>query len=124
MCATCAGLLRWVRGYFAHVPDLAEKITPAVRFVEDLGVDSLDWMCWPGEAEEKLRITLLSDRVLEKVRTVGDWIRVLRQAGAEWAAGREVRLLPRRSWWSAYRWAVVEGQPEAEPGAAPERPLH
>ncbi|MGK7873042.1 MAG: acyl carrier protein [Xenococcaceae cyanobacterium] len=112
LCPACSGLLRWVRGYFAHEPGLPEKITPEVRFIEDLGVDSLDWVCWPLEAEEKLGVTFPDDQVLEKVQTVGDWIRLLRQMGAEWPTNREVHLLPRLWWWSSYRWVVTESEPE------------
>jgi acyl carrier protein len=107
LCAPCANLLRWVRGYFAHVPELPSKITPETRFVEELGADSLDWMYWPLEAEEKLGV-VLSDWQLERALTVGQFIRVLRDAGAEWPNGSDVRLIPRLRWWSPYRWEVVE----------------
>jgi acyl carrier protein len=100
-----------MRGYFAHVPGLPERITPHTRFVEDLGVDSLDWMCWPLEAEEKLGVTLPGHRVLEQVETVGQFLKVLRQAGADWPDDQEVRLLPRRGWWSRYRWVVDKAEP-------------
>jgi acyl carrier protein len=96
-----------VRGYFAHVPELPATITPRTRFVEDLGADSLDWMHWPLEAEEKLGVTL-SDWQLERAFTVGQFIRMLREAGAAWPDGSEVRLVPRPRWWSPYRWVVVE----------------
>jgi acyl carrier protein len=112
LCGPCAGLLRWVRGYFAHVPGLAEEITPETRFIEDLGVDSLDWMCWPAEAEEKLDV-VLDDEQCERIKTIGQFIRTLRDAGAHWPEDADVRLRPRRGWWSNYHWAVVglvEGQ--------------
>jgi acyl carrier protein len=106
LCGPCAGLLRWIRGYFAHIPDLPPKITPETRFVEDLGVDSLDWMCWPLEAEEKLGV-VIADWQAERIETVGQFIRALRDAGARWPDDADVRLLP-RSWWSRYRWEVVK----------------
>jgi acyl carrier protein len=106
LCDPCACLLRWVRGYFAHVPDLPKKITPETRFMEDLGVDSLDWMCWPLEAEEKLGV-VIPDREAERIATVGQFIRVLRESGAVWPDCATVRLRPRRWWCSSYRWDVV-----------------
>ena len=45
LCHECAELLRWVRGYFAHVSGLDMQITPQTLF-NDLGADSLDWMNW------------------------------------------------------------------------------
>ena len=103
LCGGCAGLLRLVRGYFAHDPDLPAKIMPETRFVEDLGVESLDWMCWPLEAEEKLGVALGDER-LERIRTVGQFVGALREAGAVWPDRSDVRLRPRRHWWSPYRW--------------------
>jgi hypothetical protein len=76
---------------------------PETRFVEDLGVESLDWMCWPLEAKEKLGVAL-GDEQLERIRTVGPFIRALRDAGAEWPEDSDVRLCPRRGWWSPYHW--------------------
>jgi hypothetical protein len=64
-------------------------------------------MCWPLEAEAKLGVTL-SDRQLERVRTVGQFLLVLREAGAHWPDASSVRLVPRRRWWSPHRWRVVE----------------
>ena len=128
LCGSCAGLLRWVRGYFAHIPDLPQKITPETRFVEDLGVDSLDWMCWPLEAEEKLGV-VIPDRQAERIRTVAQFIRALRDAGAEWPDDAAVRLLPRRGCWSSYHWEVVKavsgpstGERNGEQAAAANRP--
>jgi acyl carrier protein len=46
-----------------------------------LGVDSLDWIYWPLEAEERLGV-VLSDEQLERTFTVGEFIRALREAGA------------------------------------------
>ncbi len=107
LCAPCDDLLRWVRGYFAHVPDLPARITPETRFAEDLGANSLDWMAWPLEAEEKLGV-VLCDGQAERILTVGQFVRALREAGAEWPDNPEVRLCPRRRWWTRHRWEVVE----------------
>jgi acyl carrier protein len=113
LCGACAGLLRWVRGYFDHVTGLPAQITPETRFAEDLGADSLDWMCWPLEAEEKLGVAL-SDAQAERIRTVGQFVRALRDAGAVWPDRLDVRLHPRIRCWSPYLWEVVgavDGQP-------------
>ena len=68
LCGVSAGLLRWVRGYF-HDPGSPAQIVPETHFVEDLGVESLDWMCWRLEARgEKLGITL-PDEEVERIRT-------------------------------------------------------
>ena len=106
-CGPCAGLLRWVRGYFDHIPGLPARIAPETRFVEDLGADSLDWMYWPLEAEEMFRV-VLSDRQAERILTVGQFIRTLRDAGARWPDNSAVRLCPRRGWWRPYHWEVVD----------------
>jgi acyl carrier protein len=116
LCGACAGLLRWVRSYFAHDPGLSAKIVPETRFVEDLGVESLDWMCWPLEAKEKLGVAL-GDEQLERIRTVGQFVRALRDAGALWPDGSDVRLRQRRHWWSPYRWEIAragEGGPSGQ----------
>src|SRR3954468_14519114 len=83
-CGECAHLLRWFRGYFSHDPTFGETwwITPQTTFVE-LGVESLDWMCWLLEAEEKLGIDI-PDQDFEKLYTVGQFVRYLRARGASW----------------------------------------
>lgn len=106
-CGSCAGLFRWFRGYFAHVPDLPEQITPETRFVEDLGTDSLDWMSWPMEAEVKLGVQL-TDWQYERTRTVGQFIRALRAAGAVWPEDLEVKLRPRPRCWNLFAWDVAK----------------
>lgn len=105
-CPPCAGLFRWVKGYFAHLPDRAGAITPATRFLADLAVESLDWMNWLLEAEEKLDIAIPDDRA-DRVGTVGEFIRLLRQEGASWPDGRDVVLRPRRRFWDSHVWDVV-----------------
>ena len=86
----CANLLRWVRGYFAHVPGLELHIRPQTTF-KDLGADSLDWMNWLVEAEDKLGIAI-PDPDAEKLITVGEFLRYLRAQGASWACDDHIRL--------------------------------
>jgi hypothetical protein len=52
-------LLRWVRGYFSHVPGPAAQIIPETTFL-DWGANCLDWMDWPFEAKYKLVVASLS----------------------------------------------------------------
>jgi acyl carrier protein len=111
-CPVCAGLLRWVRGCFAHHRSI--PLARITRFVEELGVDSLDWMSWPFEAEEKLGVSL-PDRMLERMRTVRDFLRALREAGAQWPDDASVRLLPRRGLWSPYRYVAEAGVLRVKP---------
>jgi hypothetical protein len=53
LCPECAHLLRWVQGYFAGVLDPVLQITTETTFNE-LGVESLDYMNWILEAEERV----------------------------------------------------------------------
>ena len=89
-CTECAQLLRWFHGYFAHDPSLGVTwwITPATSFKE-LGVESLDWMCWLLEAEEKLGIDI-PEKDAVKLRTVGEFLGYLRARGAR---GRTIMKL-------------------------------
>jgi len=109
----CAGLLRWFRGHFAHEPglDLA-RINIETRFTEDLGTDSLDYMCWPIEAEEKLGVAI-PDREAELLVTVGHFLRWLRMHGASWAGNKEIRLVQKGNCWKPYVWQVVPRTPES-----------
>ena len=50
------------------------KITPATRFMEDLGADSLDCVELTMAAEEEFNIEVPDD-VAESVRTVGEMIK-------------------------------------------------
>lgn len=84
LCPLCDGLLRWFRSYFAHEPRLElGKISIKTRFQAGLGVDSLDYICWLAESEEKLGIEI-PDRQAEYFHTVGQFLRYLRQHGACW----------------------------------------
>jgi acyl carrier protein len=97
-CATCNRLLRWFRSYLADVPglDLA-TITHETRFVEDLGVDSLDYVGWIGEAAVVFDVHI-SDEEAERMRTVADLLARIRRAGADWPEHMEIRIIKGR-WW-------------------------
>jgi acyl carrier protein len=62
------------------VPGLEAQIAPETTFI-DLGADSLDWMDWLLEAEDKLGTTI-PDRDAEGLHTVGQFLRYLRIRGA------------------------------------------
>lgn len=93
----------WIRSYFTHELGEAERIEPDVTF-NTLGIDSLDYVEWVVEAEEKLGITFPDEKTLNEVLTISDWIRLLRRMEAEWPETREIRLLPRKRGWSSFRW--------------------
>jgi acyl carrier protein len=105
LCRECAQLLRWVRGYFAHVSGLDMQITPQTTF-NDLGTDSLDWMDWLLEAEEKLGIAI-TDRNAERLQTVGQFIQYLRTQGASWAPDDDILLKKKGGCFRRYAWAKV-----------------
>jgi acyl carrier protein len=106
ICPNCQDLLRWFRGYFSHERFLdQEKITPETSFIE-LGTDSLDYMNWLVEADEKLGIQI-SDREAERFITVGQFLRHLRDHGAEWPSDCEIRLVKKGSCFSRFRWIKV-----------------
>lgn len=110
LCHNCEGLLRWIRGYFAHRPGLAETIVLETHFVQELAVESLDWMCWVLEIEEKFDV-VVSDEDAERIQTVADFIRFLRSRHAWWPDDRDIILRPRTSCWSGWNWDVVEIDP-------------
>jgi acyl carrier protein len=105
-CQSCADLLRWFRGYFAHesLVDL-NRITPLTSFVE-LGTDSLDYMDWLLEANEKLGIQI-SAKDAEKCVTVGEFLRSLRLLGAKWPKECEIRQIKKGGCFSQYAWVKV-----------------
>lgn len=106
LCPRCEGLLRWFRGYFAHEPGFdLEMLTPATTFKE-LGTDSLDYMHWLIEAEEKLGIKI-SEREGERFLTVGQFLRHLRCKGAEWPNDWAIQLEKKGGCFSKYRWITV-----------------
>ena len=79
-CQQCSSLLRWVASYYADLPNVALKIGPDLTFLE-LGVDSLDYIDWTLEAEKVFKV-IIPDREAESIRTVGEFIRRLKTAGA------------------------------------------
>jgi acyl carrier protein len=106
LCPHCTDLLRWFRGYFAQEPFLnLEKITSATTFGE-LETDSLDYMNWLVEAEEKLGVRI-SDTEAERFMTVGQFLRHLRLHGAEWPSDCDIRLTKKGGAFSRYRWIKI-----------------
>jgi acyl carrier protein len=107
LCPDCQALLRWFRGYFAHDTSIVlEHISLETRFAQDLGTDSLDYMDWLVEAEEKLGVTI-PDQESERLATVGQFLRYLREHGATWPSDQEVRLVQKGGCWRPYRWEAV-----------------
>ena len=104
-CAECVELLRWFRSYFADLPKLdLSTITPRTRFVEDLGMDCLDYVDWVLEAERVFG-TRISDRDAERMRTVGDYIARLRHDGAKWLPKQDIEI--EKKSWGRREWKVV-----------------
>ena len=121
LCPKCADLLGWVRSYFAHVPGLETHIKPHTTF-KDLGADSLDWMNWLVEAEEKLGI-VIPDRDAEKLNTVGQFLSYLRAKGASWARDDYIRLKRNGGCFRNYAWEKIKldrMQSPPSPGASDE----
>ncbi len=56
----------------------AEEITDEMRFREDLGLSSLDFMSFLGELEDTFDVELEEEEVL-KVLTVGDALKMLEE---------------------------------------------
>lgn len=104
-CAECGELLRWLRSYFADVPKLdLLAITPRTRFVEDLGLDSLDYVDWVLEAESVFGVHL-SYGDAERMRTVGDYLQRLRHDGARWLSNQDIEI--KKKSWGRRDWNVV-----------------
>jgi acyl carrier protein len=80
-CLACWPLLDWFRGLVTvrEDPRLIAQFTPETRFVEDLGADSLDYVEFSTEAEDDFGITI-PDRDAAKLRTVGEFLRYIRDA--------------------------------------------
>lgn len=72
----------------------------------DPGVESLDWMNWIVEAEEKLGIAI-PDEDVEALSTVGQFLRYLRARNASWASNDDIRLAQKGGCFHAYAWENV-----------------
>jgi acyl carrier protein len=96
-CPECRELLRWIRSYFADVPKLdLLTITPRTRFLEDLGLDSLDYIDWALEAERVFNVHI-SNLDIERMRTVRDYLARLRHDGARWLPNQDIEI-EKKSW--------------------------
>jgi acyl carrier protein len=115
LCPECAHLLRWVRAYFVgFLLDLGQ-ITTETKFSE-LGVDSLDYMNWVLEAEEKLGVDI-ADEDAESIHTVGQFLRYLRARGASWPPDSDLRLARKGGCFRNYVWERVDHrQPPSQSG--------
>ncbi|SDU19303.1 acyl carrier protein [Verrucomicrobium sp. GAS474] len=59
-----------------------EQVTPAAKFIEDLGADSLDTVELVMAFEEEFNVEV-PDEEAEKLQTVGDVIRYIEDKGDE-----------------------------------------
>ncbi len=115
LCPECAHLLRWVRSYFADLLDPILQITPETTFNE-LAIESLDYMNWILEAEEKLGIAI-SDQDAESIQTVGQFVRYLRARGASWPPDSELRLEQKGGFFRDTVWVRVDhDKPQSQSG--------
>jgi acyl carrier protein len=114
LCPECAHLLRWVRGYFVgFLLDPVVQISPETTFNE-LGVDSLDYMNWIREAEEKLRVAI-ADEDAERIQTVGQFVRYLRARGASWPPDSDLHLVQKGGCFRDYVWVKVDSDRALSP---------
>jgi acyl carrier protein len=91
-----------------------ECITPETTFNE-LGVESLDYMDWLLEAEEKLGVSI-PDEEAERIMTVGEFLRVLRAGGAAWLPDCQLVLIREGGCFREYSWMAVKGgKPQVSP---------
>jgi acyl carrier protein len=79
-CPSCGSLLTWFRDRLGpEAPGVAPtSITPETSFANDLGADSLDAVELVMELEEAFDVQIPDD-VAERLRTVGDAIRYIRE---------------------------------------------
>ena len=67
-------MLEKLRGIICNYVDVdPESITEASRFIEDLGMNSYDFMCLIGELEETMDIEV-DEEEITKLSTVGEAI--------------------------------------------------
>jgi len=80
LCPACGVLFRWFLDLYADVEFREEGwITPETTFHE-LIIESLDYVEWQLEAEERFGVTI-PDRDGEMMRSVGDYLRYIRLHG-------------------------------------------
>jgi acyl carrier protein len=108
LCPACTELLRWLREYYADVPNV--RIEPDTHLFRDLGVDSLDYIDWQLEAEDVFNIRI-PDRDAERLHTVGQFITYLRRHGATWRPGQSIRIIRNGRWIPHKEFQVVENPP-------------
>ena len=84
---------------------LDKQVTQQTTF-NDLGTDSLDWMNWLLEAEEKLGIAI-PERAAERLQTVGQFIKYLRAQGASWTSDDDIQLKQKGGCVRTYVWEKV-----------------
>jgi acyl carrier protein len=72
-------LLAWFRRLYidSEDADVIETLSAETRFVEDISVDSLDYIEFLVEAEQTFGVTI-PDRNAERLLTVGDFLRYIR----------------------------------------------
>ena len=96
-CRPCAGLLRWIRDYFRDAAYPIDLVAPTAGLFDELDLHSLDYMDWLLEAEDKLDIDI-GDHQAARIETVGQFVRMLKEAGARWPDHREVREVTTGRW--------------------------
>jgi acyl carrier protein len=82
--------LRWFRSYFADVPEQSAVIGPETTF-NQLDVDPLDYVDWVLEAATLFGV-LIPDREATQIKTVGAFVKHLRNAGASWGSDRAIKI--------------------------------
>ncbi len=82
-CPHCGHLLWWFNTWLAnHLGANASQIGASTSILDDLGADSLDVVEFVMEFEREFDIRVPNDAV-EKIRTVGDAMRCIRNAQSD-----------------------------------------
>lgn len=80
-CPICRVLFQWFLNHYAQLEFRAEGwITPETTFLE-LSIESLDYVEWLLEAEEKFGV-IIPERDGERMIAVGDFLRHIRRYGS------------------------------------------
>lgn len=82
--------------YFDHVDP--ERIRPTSRFVEDLGLDSLDVVEFQLAIEEEFGVKIPDD-LAEGLWSVGDAVRILCNEDRVWGPYKEENIQKWGDWW-------------------------